>query len=217
MKGYNPTKPGRPSHVVHTSDGRAAAVLGAEVQAGNESASSHAQPGFWHYFDSLPPESRPVFLRGDIGWGTERMMQEAEQRDQAYLFKIKQSARIKELLAESFELNQWQAAGQGWEGMWSQVRLAGWSSQRRVIILRRPLREDLVVAKRQSERRAAQMELAMGWVKEGSRARARRTGHSPRMASMSARSSTSPSKRTLQEVVGYPFAELGDEPAHYGR
>ena len=168
VKGYNPTKPGRPSHVVHTYlMAGLRLVLGAEVQAGNESASSHAQPGFWQYFDSLPRESRPVFLRGDIGWGSERMMQEAEQRDQAYLFKIKQSARIKELLADSFELNQWQAAGQGWEGMWSQVRLAGWSSQRRVIILRRPLREDLVVAKRQRKRRAAQMELEMGWVKEG--------------------------------------------------
>src|SRR5205085_6668084 len=83
VKGYNATKPGRPSHVVHTyliADLHL--VLGAEVQAGNESASSHAQPGFWKYFDTLPRESRPVFLRGDIGWGSERMMQEAEQRDQ---------------------------------------------------------------------------------------------------------------------------------------
>ena len=168
VKGYNPTKPGRPSHVVHTYlMAGLRLVLGAEVQAGNEAASSNAQPGFWTYFDTLPPESRPVFLRGDIGWGSERMMKEAEQRDQGYLFKIKQSARIKELLATSFSVNQWQAAGQGWEGMWSQVRLAGWTGARRVIILRRPLREDLVVAQRKSKRRAAQMELEMGWVPEG--------------------------------------------------
>jgi hypothetical protein len=138
------------------------------VQAGNEAASSYAQPGFWAYFDTLPPSSRPVFIRGDIGWGTERMMQEAEQRDQAYLFKIRQSAKIKELLAGSFAMDQWEAAGQGWEGTWSEVRLAGWTSKRRVILLRRPLRDELLIAKRKGKgRRAAQMELDMGWVREG--------------------------------------------------
>jgi hypothetical protein len=170
VKGYNPTKPGRPSHVVHTYlIARLRLVLGAEVQAGNEAASSHAQPGFWEYFDTLPTASRPVFLRGDIGWGSQRMMEEAEQRDQPYLFKIRQSAKIKELLAGSFAMDQWQSAGQGWEGTWSDVRLAGWTSKRRIIILRRPLREDLVIAKRKGKggRRKAQMELDMGWVREG--------------------------------------------------
>jgi hypothetical protein len=170
VKGYNPTKPGRPSHVVHTYlIAKLRLVLGAEVQAGNEAASSHAQPGFWAYFDTLSRASRPIFLRGDIGWGSERMMQEAEQRDQPYLFKIRQSAKIKQLLAGSFAKDQWEPAGQGWEGTWSEVRLAGWTSKRRIIILRRPLREDLVVAKRKGKgrRRKAQMELEMGWVQEG--------------------------------------------------
>jgi hypothetical protein len=170
VKGYNPTKPGRPSHVVHTYlIAQLRLVLGAEVQAGNEAASSHAQPGFWAYFDTLPPACRPVFLRGDIGWGSERMMQEAEQRDQPYLFKIRQSAKIKELLAGSFAMDQWESAGQGWEGTWSEVRLAGWTNKRRIIILRRPLPEDLVVARRKGKgrRRKAQMELEMGWAPAG--------------------------------------------------
>src|SRR5580700_5811121 len=170
VKGYNPGKPGRPSHVVHTYlMAELRLVLGAEVQAGNESASSHAQPGFWTYFDTLPRASRPVFLRGDIGWGSERMMQEAEKRDQPYLFKIRQSAKIKELLAGSFAKDQWEPAGQGWEGTWSEVRLAGWTNKRRIIILRRPLPEDLVVARRKGKgrRRKAQMELEMGWMQGG--------------------------------------------------
>jgi hypothetical protein len=117
----------------------------------------------------LPRASRPVFIRGDIGWGTERMMQAAEPRDQAYLFKIRQSAKIKELLAGSFVLDQWQPAGQGWEGTWSEVRLAGWTAKRRVILLRRPLREDQVAAQRKgkSRRGLKQMELEMDWVQEG--------------------------------------------------
>jgi Transposase DDE domain len=143
-------------------------VLGAEVQAGNEAASSHAQPGFWKYFDNLPGTLRPVFRRGDIGWGSDWMMQEAEQRDQPYLFKIRQSAKIKELLAGSFAVDQWQSAGQGWEGTWSEVRLAGWTHKRRIIILRRPLHEDPIMAKRTGKgRRKAQLELEMGWVQDG--------------------------------------------------
>ena len=120
VKGYNPVKPGRPSHVIHTYlIAELRLVLGAEVQAGNETASIYAKPAFWSYFDTLPSESRPVIIRGDAGWGCERMMEEAEQRDQAYLFKIRQSVKIKELLAGSFAMEHWQPAGQGWEGLWA--------------------------------------------------------------------------------------------------
>ena len=170
VKGYNPVKPGRPSHVIHTYlIANLRLVLGAEVQAGNQTASSYALPGFWTFFDSLPQESRPVFIRGDTGWGNEGMMQQAEQRDQAYLFKIRQSVKIKELLAGSFAIDQWQPAGQGWEGSWSEVRLAGWTSKRKVIILRRPLSEQQLAAKKKTRRsaRSQQRELEMGWEKEG--------------------------------------------------
>jgi hypothetical protein len=170
VKGYNPIKPGRPSHVIHTYlIAELRLVLGAEVQAGNETASSYAQPNFWTYFDCLPGESRPVFIRGDTGWGNERMMEQAEQRDQAYLFKIRQSVKIKELLASSFTMDQWQPAGQGWEGIWSEVRLAGWTSKRKVVILRRPLPEDVVAARKKKKRsaRSLQRELDMGWEQEG--------------------------------------------------
>jgi hypothetical protein len=169
VKGYNPTKPGRPSHVVHTYlIAQLRLVLGAEVQAGNQVASSHAQPGFWDYFDTLPRESRPVFLRGDIGWGSERMMQESERRDQPYLFKIRQSSKVKQLLAGSFAMDQWESAGQGWEGTWSEVRLAGWTDKRRIIILRRPLREEAVTKRKGKGRPTkAQLELEMGWMREG--------------------------------------------------
>ena len=170
VKGYNPVKPGRPSHVIHTYlIANLRLVLGAEVQAGNQTASSYALPGFWTFFDSLPQESRPVFIRGDTGWGNEGMMEQAERRDQAYLFKIRQSVKIKELLAGSFAIDQWQPAGQGWEGSWSEVRLAGWTSKRKVIILRRPLSEQQLAAKKKTRRsaRSQQRELEMGWEKEG--------------------------------------------------
>jgi hypothetical protein len=80
--GYNPRKPGRPSHVYHCYFIAAIRlIVEVEVQAGNHTASQYAQPGLWAWLDARPREQWPRLLRGDISWGTERMMQEAEQRD----------------------------------------------------------------------------------------------------------------------------------------
>ena len=85
VKGYNPGKPGRPSHVYHTYfAANIRLVLDVEAQAGNRTSSSYAQPEFWKYIDSLPAEAWPVFLRGDSDWGTERMMIAAEERKIPY-------------------------------------------------------------------------------------------------------------------------------------
>src|SRR5437867_9675349 len=68
--GYNPQKPGRPSQVYHTDFiANLRIVLEVEVQAGNQTATSYAQPGLWALLDGLNEKSRPVFLRGDCNWG----------------------------------------------------------------------------------------------------------------------------------------------------
>ncbi len=87
-RGYNPGKPGRPSHVYHTYFvANLRLVLEVEMQPGNQTASSYAQPELWKFIDGLEPQQRPALLRGDIGWGTERMMLGAEQRELPYLSK----------------------------------------------------------------------------------------------------------------------------------
>ena len=60
-------------------------------------------------------------------------------------------------------------AGQGWQGAWSEVQLAGWTSKRKVIILRRPLSEEAVAARAKKRRsaRSQQRELDLGWEQEG--------------------------------------------------
>ena len=97
-RGYNPRKPGRPSHVYHTYFvANLRLVLEVEVQPGNQTASSYAQPGLWEFLDALEPARRPALVRGDVGWGSERMMREAEQRELPYLFKLRQSRGVKAL------------------------------------------------------------------------------------------------------------------------
>ena len=115
--GYNPTKPGRPSHGYHSYFvANIRMVLDMEVQAGNQTAPSFAQPELWSFLDGLAERDRPIFLRGDSHWGAERAMVGAEERRLGYLFKLKQSANVKKLIGQVFTKQQWEEAGQQWQG-----------------------------------------------------------------------------------------------------
>jgi hypothetical protein len=159
--GYNPTKPGRPSHAYHSYFvANIRMVLDMEVQAGNQTAPLHAQPGLWAFLDGLAEGKRPIFLRGDSQWGSENAMVGAEERDLGYLFKLKQSANVKKLIGQTFGKEDWVEAGQQWQGREDVLRLSGWSKQRRVVVLRRPLRsqptaEEETVGQKKSRRQAA--------------------------------------------------------------
>src|SRR5437660_6484519 len=93
-------------------------VMEVEVQAGNQSASSFAQPELWELLDGLPEPSRPAFLRGDCAWGTERAMEGAEQRTIACLFKLKQTPNVKKLIDRMIGKPKWWMrgrVGRGWK------------------------------------------------------------------------------------------------------
>lgn len=144
---YNPKKPGRPSHSYHTylmADLRQ--VLGVEVRAGNEHAAKHTQPGLLKILDDLPAQRKPKLVRGDNAFGNDAMMTALEQRGQAYLFKLKLSKNVKRHIGSLFHQAGWSDAGQGWEGKDGELALTGWESKRRVVVLRRALRGEVVVA-----------------------------------------------------------------------
>ncbi len=111
--GYNPTKPGRPSHAYHSYFvANIRMVLDMEVQAGNRTAPLFAQPELWAFLDGLPERNLPIFLRGDSHWGTEKAMVGAEERKLGYVFKLKQSANVKKLIKQIFRKEEWVEAGQ---------------------------------------------------------------------------------------------------------
>src|SRR2546425_5423384 len=114
-------------------------VMDVEVKAGNQTATSFAQPELWSLLDSLPQASQPRFVRGDCNWGTERAMEGAEQRGLAYVFKLKQSSNVKKLIAKLFGNDHWVDAGQNWQGLDSELQLSGWRKKRRGVGLRRPV------------------------------------------------------------------------------
>ena len=147
--GYNPKKPGRPSHVYHTYTlAGLRLVLDVEVAAGNEHASKHAVPGLWALIERIPRDCGPSLLRGDTGFGTEAVMREAERRGLAYLFKLRLTANVKRLIKKTFSKADWTDAGLGWQRRADTLRLEGWSRQRQVVILRCRLKEGLAVSGR---------------------------------------------------------------------
>lgn len=159
--GYNPQKPGRPSHVYHSYFiANLRMVMDVEVQAGNQTATSFAQPELWSLLDRLAKATHPRFLRGDCNWGTERAIEGAEQRGLAYVFKLKQSANVKKLIAKLFGNDHWVDAGEKWQGLDTELQLSGWSKKRRVVVLRRPLRAG-VAEENQSKKKAKQLSLEL--------------------------------------------------------
>jgi len=150
--GYNPQKPGRPSHVYHSYFiANLRMVIDVEVQAGNQTATSFAQPELWKLLDGMPAGSQPRFVRGDCNWGSERAMEGAEQRGIAYVFKLKQSLNVQRLIGKLFGDDQWVDAGQKWQGLDTELQLSGWSQKRRVVVLRRPLPEGAAEEKKKKK------------------------------------------------------------------
>src|SRR5438132_3720084 len=138
--GYNPKKPGRPSHTYHTyMIANIRMVLDVEVMPGNENASIHTLPYLFSWLDSIPLEHRTEFIRGDCAFGTGKVMTECEERKLFYLFKLKQTPKIKRFISENMVEGEWENAGQGWQGESGEVKLMGWEKARRVIIRRRKI------------------------------------------------------------------------------
>jgi hypothetical protein len=92
----------------------------------------------WTLIDGLPRDLWPRLLRGDKGFGNEGVMREAEARGLPYLLKLRLTKNVKRMISKLSQ-RDWVDAGQGFEAKESEVRLEGWSRQRRAIVLRRRL------------------------------------------------------------------------------
>ena len=137
---YNPQKPGRPSHTYHTyMIGNLRLVLDIELKAGNESHSNHSLPGLLSLLQSLGVDEKPELVRGDIGFGTDAVMRELEAINQPYLFKLKKSRNVSNLLYKHHSLGEWINVHPGWEAKSDELLLQGWEQKRRVVIVRRRL------------------------------------------------------------------------------
>jgi hypothetical protein len=158
---YNPTKPGRPSHAIHTYwIANVRLVLDAEVQGGKAHAAKHSLPRLIVILKALPPEQRPRLVRGDNAFGNEPVMAELEAMGQAYLFKLRQSPGVKRLIERHWSRADWKDIGEGYHAVEAELALSGWSRARRVVVVRRAVKDTLVAeTKKTSQREKRQQSL----------------------------------------------------------
>lgn len=143
---YNPIKPGRPSHTIHIYwIANVRLVLDAEVQGGKAHAAKYSLPRLIVILNALPPEQRPRLVRGDNAFGNERVMAELEAMGQRYLFKLRQSPGVKRLIERHWSRADWRDIGEGYHAVEAELALSGWSRARRVVVVRRAVKDTLVV------------------------------------------------------------------------
>lgn len=136
--GYNPHKPGRPSHAYHTVFLRTLRVaLDVEVRSGKEHACVHGLDNLWRLWDRLTPAQRPWLVCGDANYGNERMMNECESRQQNYLFRQRSTKGVKQLIQMLERQGGWQTVREEWEGCEGELQLTGWTRKRRAVVFRR--------------------------------------------------------------------------------
>jgi hypothetical protein len=135
--GYNPAKPGQPSHVLHTFwVGNLRLVLDVQVNSGKQHTSLHAKAALGRLLDVLG-DKRPALVRGGSGYDNEGILLELERRNQPYLLRLRQTANVQGLVAQQFARTDWSRAdNQGCQMAEDWLQLNGWSSQRRVVIVR---------------------------------------------------------------------------------
>ena len=144
--GYNPHKPGRPSHVLHTFwIGNLRLVLDAVLTSGKQHTSRHGKAPLQRLLDELG-DKVPALVRGDCGYGNEDILDVCEQRELPYLLRLRQTAKVKRLIERLFRREGWtraSEASQGWQAIEDELRLSGWSRARRVVVLRQRVKRDL--------------------------------------------------------------------------
>jgi len=147
MLGYNPKKPGRPSHTYHSYlIANLRLVLEVEIQPGNQSQSKYSMPGLLSLLERLPVNGKPKFIRGDCDFGTEQVMSGLGAKDYRYLFKLKKSKYVKDLIRKHHGQGQWQYFNNDFEVKEDYLQLMGWKEKRRVVLVRRKLKTERLVA-----------------------------------------------------------------------
>lgn len=158
--GYNPTKPGRPSHTIHTYwIANVRLVLDAEVQGGKSSAAKHSMPRLIAILTDLTAEMRPKLVRGDSAFGNGPVMKELESLGQAYLFKLRQTTGVKKFIERNWSRTDWQDVGQGDQAVEGMLKLAGWDCARRVVVLRHAVKDAPVSKKKKNSKQEKQQSL----------------------------------------------------------
>lgn len=107
------------------------------------------------------PSSTPLVCQR---YGNQVIIDICERHNRRYLLRLRKAANVKRLIERLFNRTDWSGAteaSQGWQAIEDRIRLAGWSKERRVVVLRRRIQRD--VALTQTDKDGGQQVLGLGW------------------------------------------------------
>ena len=167
--GYNPHKPGRPSHALHTYwVGNLRLVLDLQMRSGKQHSSGHAKEGLAKLLDELGARG-PALVRGDCGYGNQDIIEVCEKRDRRYLVRLRKTTNVKRLIERLFNRQDWtqaSEASQGWQAIEDRLRLSGWSCERRVVVLRRRIKRDVALTGKRGDKGQQLLALAFDEIQD---------------------------------------------------
>ena len=80
------------------------------------------------------------------------------------MLRLRQTANVKRLIERSFAREDWTRAtemSQGWQAIEDSIKLHGWSRARRVVVLRRRLRNDVALTAKRRKADGTQKQLVL--------------------------------------------------------
>ena len=143
LKGYNPGKPGRPSHhplVAFLAEGRR--LLWAVLRSGNSGSANGCVEFLRQALTVLPKGHRIGLVRADAGFFEKRLLEYLESQQLPYIVVARLTAVVRKLVIHQIASRAWRVVGRGVEVADLEVSLPNWKAvKRRFVCLRQEIAE----------------------------------------------------------------------------
>ena len=143
LKGYNPKKPGRPSHhplVAFLAEGRR--LLWATLRSGNSGSANGSVEFLKQALTVLPDGQQIGLVRADAGFFEKRLLEHLESQELPYIIVARLTAVVRKLVVHQLAASSWRAVARGIEVADLEVSLPNWKGvKRRFVCLRQEISE----------------------------------------------------------------------------
>ena len=143
LKGYNPKKPGRPSHhplVGFLAEGRR--LLWATLRSGNSGSANGCVEFLKQALTVLPDGQQIGLVRADSGFFDKRLLEYLESQDLPYIIVARLTRIVRKLVIHQLPSTSWRTVARGIEVADLEVSLPNWkTTKRRFVCLRQQIVE----------------------------------------------------------------------------
>jgi hypothetical protein len=143
LKGYNPKKPGRPSHhplVAFLAEGRR--LLWATLRSGNSGSANGCVEFLKQALTVLPDGQQIGLVRADSGFFEKRLLEYLESQNLPYIIVARLTRIVRKLVIHQLPSTSWRTVASGIEVADLAVSLPNWkATKRRFVCLRQQIVE----------------------------------------------------------------------------